>query len=194
MQSLGVERGARGVEVTVGHFALVAYIPDPLARFLDELRVELTPDCNPHAHVTILPPRPIFDDLKDTIAQLAEDMRGVAPFRTELGNVEIFEESSVLYIALRSGEDELHRLYGTLNTGCVHYRENYPYHPHITIGQNLEPGEVEKKAALAQAKWTAWTGPRGFMVSTLSFVQQVAPGVWADVAALPLGVGVPVAR
>jgi len=193
MQSLGVERGARGVEATVGHFALVAYIPDPLARFLDELRVELTPDCNPHAHVTILPPRPIFEDLKHTVAQLAEDMRGMAPFWAALGDVEIFEESSVLYIGLRTGEDELRRLYGALNTGCVQYRENYPYHPHITIGQNLEPGEVEKKAALAQAKWTAWTGPRGFMVSTLSFVQQVAPAIWADVAALPLGVGVPVA-
>jgi 2'-5' RNA ligase len=193
MQSLGLEQGARGVEATVGHFALVAYIPDPLARFLDALRVELTPDCNPHAHVTILPPRPIIDDLKDTVAQLAEDMRGVAPFRAELGDVGIFRESSVLYIALQSGEEELRRLYGDLNNGCVLYRENYPYHPHVTIGQNLEPGEVEKKAALAQARWKAWTGTRGFMVSTLSFVQQVAPGIWADVAALPLGVGVPVA-
>jgi len=193
MQSLGAEQGPKAVESTAGHFALVAYIPEPLARFLDELRVELTPDCNPHAHVTILPPRPIFEDLKDTVAQLTVDMRGSTPFRTELGDVEIFTKSSVIYIALRSGEKELRQLYCALNNGCVEYRENYPYHPHITIGQNLEPGEVEKKAAIAQAKWTAWTGPRGFTVSTLSFVQQVADGIWADVAALPLGKGFSVA-
>jgi|ERR1019366_5429039 2'-5' RNA ligase len=192
MQSLGAERGSRGLEATVGHFALVAYIPDPLARFLDELRVELTPDCNPHAHVTILPPRPITEDLNDTVGQLAVDMRCATPFWTELGEVEIFKESSVIYLALRTGEKELRQLYCALNNGCVEYRENYPYHPHITIGQNVEPGEVEKKAAIAQAKWAGWSGPRGFMVSTLAFVQHVAPGIWADVAALPLGMQVSV--
>jgi hypothetical protein len=37
-----------------------------------------------------------------------------------------------------------------------------------------------------------YQGPRGFDVSMLSFVQQVAPSIWVDVAALPLGVEVPV--
>jgi 2'-5' RNA ligase len=192
MQSCGGERRLGVVEPTVGHFALVAYIPGPLARFLDELRLELTPGCNPHAHVTILPPRPIFDDLKETMAQLSEAMRGVAPFRVELDEVEIFRESSVIYVSLRSGEMELRQLYAALNNGAVEYQENFPYHPHITIGQNLEAEQVEKLLALARATWANWTGPRGFTVSRLSFVQQVAPGIWADVAELPLGVGVPV--
>ena len=37
-------------------FALVVYIPDPLGRFLDDLRRELVPHYNPHAHVSVLPP------------------------------------------------------------------------------------------------------------------------------------------
>ena len=40
-------------------FALVVYIPDPLAGFLDDLRKELVANCLPRAHVTILPPRPL---------------------------------------------------------------------------------------------------------------------------------------
>src|SRR5579863_1433803 len=90
-------------EQTVGQFALVSYIPDPLARFLDDLRLELTPGCRPHAHVTILPPRPLHDDLKDTVRQIAEDIRGSPPFRIELGDIEIFEDSNVIYLGLARG-------------------------------------------------------------------------------------------
>ena len=43
-------------------FALVIYIPDPLGGFLDDLRRELTPGCNPHAHISVLPPRPLNVD------------------------------------------------------------------------------------------------------------------------------------
>ena len=194
MQSSAGGRQSLTGEQTLGQFALVAYVPDPLARFLDDLRLELTPDCNPHAHVTILPPRPINEDLQDTVQQIIDDIRGVPPFWTQLGDIEIFETSSVLYIGLSQGRAELRRLYHALNCGCLEYSENFPYHPHITIGQNIPPADVQLMAALARQKWAAYTGPRGFMVSTLSFVQHVAPSIWADVAALPLGAGVAVGR
>lgn len=178
---------------TLSQFALVAYIPGPLGRFLDDLRLELTPDCKPRAHVTILPPRPLHDDLADTIRQIADDLRGAAPFRIELGEIEIFQASQVVYLGLARGASELRRLYGTLNSGCLEYNENFPYHPHITIGQNILPGDAPRLALIAKQRWAQFQGPRGFTVSVLSFVQQVAPSIWVDVAALPLGVEVPVA-
>jgi 2'-5' RNA ligase len=177
---------------TVGMFALVSYIPDPLARFLDDLRLELTPGCNPHAHVTVLPPRPICDDLKGTVQQIAEDIKGTVPFRIELGEIEIFEATHVIYLGLACGATELRRLYDALNCGSLQYREHYPYHPHITIAQNIPPEETARMAPIARKRWAEYGGPRGFVVSVLSFVQQVAPSIWADVAALPLGVEVPV--
>ena len=85
MQSLVGDGQSAGEAQTVSQFALVTYIPDPLGRFLDDLRLELTPGCNPHAHVTILPPRPLHADLKETIRQIADDVRVGAPFRIELG-------------------------------------------------------------------------------------------------------------
>jgi 2'-5' RNA ligase len=177
---------------TVGLFALVAYLPDPLASFLDELRVELTPGSNPHAHVTILPPRPIHDELKGTVQQIAEDIKGAVPFRVELGEIEMFDTSHVIYLGLASGARELRQLYGALNYGCLKYTENFPYHPHITIAQNVLPEEAAKLAPIAKQRWAEYRGPRSFGVSVLSFVQHVAPSIWADVAELPLGVEVSV--
>jgi 2'-5' RNA ligase len=192
MQSDG-ECQSSGEDQTLSQFALVAYIPDPLGRFLDDLRLELTPDCKPRAHVTILPPRPLHDDLADTIRQIAEDIKGAAPFRIELGEIEIFEASQVVYLGLARGAGELRRLYRTLNCGCLQYNENFPYHPHITLGQNIPPGDAPRLALIAKQKWAQYQGPRGFTVSVLSFVQHVAPSIWADLVAVPLGVEVPVA-
>jgi len=194
MQSLVGEGQSAGEDQTISQFALVAYIPDPLGRFLDDLRLELTPGCRPHAHVTILPPRPLHVDLADTIRQIEDDIRGAAPFRIELGNIEIFEASQVIYLGLARGSAELRQLYSALNCGCLQYNENFPYHPHITIGQNIPLGQAAGLAVAAREMWKQYEGPRGFYVSSLSFVQHVAPSIWADVAELPLGIEVPVGR
>jgi hypothetical protein len=186
-QSLGDGRNA-------SQFALVAYIPDPLGRFLDDLRLELTPDCKPHAHVTILPPRSLCDGLTETVRQIEDEVRGGVPFRIELGEIEIFEASYVIYLGLARGASELRQLYGALNRGCLKYAESFPYHPHITIGQNILPEDAAGLALIAKDKWAKYRGPRGFTVSALSFVRQVAPSIWSDVAVLPLGVEVPVGR
>jgi 2'-5' RNA ligase len=183
---------SRGVEPTLGHFALVCYIPDPLARFLDDLRLELTPDCSPHAHVTILPPRPLQHDLKEVIQQIAESTRVFAPFWIETGQIEVFDVSNVIYLGLSRGAAELKSLYKALNCGPLSFREIFRYEPHITIAQNLSSEDAARLAAVAQERWAAYQGPRGFPVASLSFVQHVAPSIWADVAALPLGVEVPV--
>jgi len=181
-------------EQTLSQFALVSYIPDPLARFLDDLRVELKPGCKPHAHVTILPPRPLYNDLADTVQKITNNLRSVAPFRIELGQIEIFEASHVIYLGLARGAGELRQLYSALNCGCLKYAEPFPYHPHITIAQDMLREDAPKTAQLAKERWEKYPGPRGFTVSALSLVQHVAPSIWADVAAVQLGVEVPVGK
>ena len=184
--------GEPGEAQTVGQSALVAYIPDPLARFLDDLRLELTPGSKPHAHVTILPPRPLNGDLSRTLRQIAEDIKGVAPFRIELGEIEVFDASHVIYLGLAHGTVELRRLYSALNCGCLRYIEPFPYHPHTTIAQGIRPEDAAGLAAVARQRWAQYTGPRGFTVTVLSLVQHVTLSVWEDVAELPLDVEVPV--
>ena len=181
-------------EQTLGQFALVSYIPDPLARFLDDLRVELTPGCNPRAHVTILPPRPLPNDadVKDTVQLLVEECRNLPPFRVEPGDIRVFEESNVIYLDIARGIDELREFYRVLNRGPLQYKESFPYHPHITIAQNIPPDQAPRLAAAAKGKWAEYHGPRAFMVASLSFVQHVAPSIWTDVATIHAGVEVPV--
>ena len=170
----------------VGQFALVSYIPEPLAGFLDRLRLELTPGCKPHAHVTVLPPRPLEGELKETIQCLAAHCRDAASFTVRLGEVEVFPVSNVIYVNLCFGNDELHSMYRELNSGSLCCPERFPYHPHITIGQHLSPEDVGDAAALARKRWAEYRGPREFQVETLTFVQQVAPEMWVDLAELPL--------
>jgi 2'-5' RNA ligase len=177
---------------TVGQFALVAYIPDPLARFLDDLRLELTPGSKPHAHVTILPPRPLDGDLSSTLRQISQDIRCASPFRIELSEIEVFDASHVIYLGLTRGTGELRQLYRGLNCGCLKYTEPFPYHPHTTIAQNIRPEDAVGMASIARQRWAQYKGPRSFTVSMLSFVQHVTLSVWEDVAELPLGIEVPV--
>jgi len=181
-------------EQTLGQFALVSYIPDPLAQFLDDLRVELTPGCNPRAHVTILPPRPLPNDadVKDTVQLIVEECRNLPPFRVEPGDIRVFEESNVVYLDIAKGIDELREFYRVLNRGPLEYKESFPYHPHITIAQKIAPDQAPRLAATARGKWAEYRGPRAFMVSSLSFVQHVAPSIWTDVATIQTGVEVPV--
>lgn len=181
----------------VGQYALVNYVPGPLAKFLDELRLELTPGCNPRAHVTILPPRPLCRTMDDAIREInrkiSEDSRESALFTVELGGVEIFPGSNVVYMELARGGEELRRLYRRLNCGALAFEESFPYHPHITLAQHLPLEEAELMANGARARWAGWKGARTYEVTEISLVRNVAPMVWLDVATVPLGAGVPVA-
>ena len=88
---------------TLGCFALVSYIPEPLAGFIDRLRIELIPNAKPRAHVTILPPRPYCGEIKKAIETIQQEARELAPFTVELGDVEIFPQSHVVYLSIRAG-------------------------------------------------------------------------------------------
>ena len=87
----------------INSFALVSYIPEPLAGFLDELRQELVPNCFLRAHVTILPPRPISSSPEaawETVRTLAPLF---PPFEVEMTQVEVFPVSDVIYIGIGRG-------------------------------------------------------------------------------------------
>jgi 2'-5' RNA ligase len=167
---------------TLSQFALVSYLPDPLAKFLDRLRLELTPGCNPRAHVTVLPPRPLTAEIKDTIEKLAEEIRQFPPFEARLGDIDVFPDSSVIYVSLVRGEPELHALHENLNAGQLEYDGPFPYHPHITIAQDIEPEQVAPLAEIARDRWAKYDGPRSFVVEALTFVQNVLPNQWVDLA------------
>ena len=79
-------------------YALVIYLPEPLCSFLDDLRIEMIPGCNPHAHVSVLPPRTLPVAPEAAIEEARQIVAGFPPFEIDLGGIEKFAVTEVIYI------------------------------------------------------------------------------------------------
>jgi len=168
-------------------YALVIYIPDPLGRFLDDLRRELVPAYNPHAHVSVLPPRPISVEWHAADSQTRKLTETGAPFDVALGTVEIFPATDVIYIEVDAGSAELRSLHRAMNAGVLAFDEPFSYHPHITLAQEVAPEHVPAVFELAMRRWREFQGNRTFRAERAVFVQNTLSGCWLDLAAYPLG-------
>jgi 2'-5' RNA ligase len=167
-------------------FALVAYIPDPLGKFLDDLRKELVPRCIPHAHVTILPPRPISGGI-EAAAELARSLAAEhAPFEVEPANVAIFPKTEVVYLELGEGADSMRRMHAAMNAGPFEFEEPFAYHPHVTLAQEVAAEQARRIAKTAAARWAAFPYSKRFKVDALTFVQACEGNRWVDLARCPL--------
>jgi 2'-5' RNA ligase len=170
-----------GGDVT-NSFALVAYIPDPLRKFLDDLRQELVPGCLPRAHVTILPPRPLSGPPSAAIEMVRARIPDFSSFEVELGEVAVFDASDVVYIEIKEGRDELLQMHRALNTGPLKFDAQYPYHPHITLAQDLTHEQAAELAEIARRRWSEYRYSRVFPVESLVFVQNTSRNRWTDLA------------
>lgn len=168
-------------------FALVIYIPDPLGRFLDDLRTELVPGCNPHAHVSVLPPRPLAVDWQVASEQVKECAGNWTPFDIELGQIRIFPVTNVIYLELGRGAEEMFRIHAAMNSGALEFEEPFAYHPHITLAQEIPPADVTNVNRRANELWEAYTGPRSFRADRTAFVQSTLGKLWIDLAEFSLG-------
>jgi 2'-5' RNA ligase len=183
MGSDPIERSCRvPPEERLNVFALVIYIPGPLGKFLDDLRRELVPEYNPHAHVSLLPPRPLAVDWRLASDQARALADRWVPFEIELTGIAVFPVTDVIYIELGTGAAELRRMHGALNAGLLKFQDPFPYHPHITLAQEL-PSELAPSAGeLARRRWREYPGHRGFRVEQAVFVQNTLNNCWIDLA------------
>jgi 2'-5' RNA ligase len=168
-------------------FALVIYIPHPLGKFLDDLRRELVPGCNPHAHVSVLPPRPIAVDWTVAGQEVRACADNWAPFEVKLGRVCMFPVTNVIYLELALGGQEMFRIHDAMNSGALEFHEPFAYHPHITLAQEIPPADVAAVHLRAQELWAAYTGPRSFQADRASFVQNTMGNCWIDLGHYALG-------
>jgi len=138
---------------SLNSYALVAYVGGPVARFVDKLRAELSPGCPHHAHITVLPPRPLgcppaeaADFARHLVAQFD-------PFDVRPGEMLEFRNTQVIYISLASGIVELNAMHDVLNTGVLEQAEAHPYVPHITVGRELAPVSFDHSLVLSRRRW-----------------------------------------
>ena len=168
-------------------FALVIYLPDPLGRFLDDLRRDLVPGCNPHAHVSVLPPRPLAVDWQVAGEQVRVCAANWAPFDIVLQRIRIFPVTNVIYLELGEGETEMFRIHAAINSQALEFDEPFEYHPHITLAQEIPPGQVAAVNRRAQDLWDGYTGPRTFRAERTALVQNTLGNCWLDLAEFSLG-------
>jgi len=167
-------------------YALVIYLPNPLRSFLDDLRLEMVPGCNPHAHVSVLPPRPLPMAPEAAIAEARRIVAGYAPFEIQLGGIEKFDSTDVIYISVEQGAERLREMHGSLNRGVLAFDEPFVYHPHVTLAQEIPPHAVAALRDLAVNRWRAFEGPRSFQAQNTMFVRNSQGNVWLDLAEGPL--------
>jgi 2'-5' RNA ligase len=178
------EAGERGAKIN--SFALVSYLPDPLASFLNHLRHYFAADCMARAHITVLPPRPLTVG-PDAVWPLTKTLLQDFPsFPIELGGVELFPATQVIYIAVTLGHSELVAMHDRLNAGETSFDEPFDYHPHITLAQDLDPSTIDEALAYARRRWNDCDHSRRYMIDRLTFVQNTLDNRWTDLDSLDL--------
>src|SRR5580704_7133758 len=124
---MGINENGRPSPIPAGEglnvFALVVYIPGVLGCFLDDLRRELVPHYNPHAHVSVLPPRALSVDWRTASDEARALVEGSAPFDIELTGLQIFPVTQVIYLEVGAGAADLRRIHAAMNAGVFAFDE-----------------------------------------------------------------------
>lgn len=169
-------------------FALVIYIPDPLGAFLDDLRRELIPACDPRAHVSVLPPRTLAADWRVASRQVRALTEGWPSFDIELTAVQVFPVTDVVFIDVGRGAAELQKMHAAMSCRALAFSEPFRYHPHVTVAQEIPPGQVTEIRRKAENRWSNYRGPRQFRAERAALVRSATDGCWLDIAEYSFGV------
>ena len=183
---MGEPLGPESVESGVNCYALVSYLLDPLGKFLNELRQDLDPGGHGMSHLTILPPRPLACASDETWGALKDRLRDFEPFAVELGGVDFFPNTSVIYLAVNSGFHELVKMHDSLNNGPANCVEAFEYHPHVTLAQDLRGAEFDHALSVCRERWERFQHWRFHRIDRLTFVQNTRDDRWTDLASLQL--------
>jgi len=170
----------------VNCFALVNYIPGELGTFLNQLRVDLVAGCHAQSHVTLLPPRAIEATIPEAWDAIRKVSEFLPPFTVTLDDIEVFPGTNVIYLAIGEGRTGLLHAHTSFCKGVLDNIEAFPYHPHVTLAQGLDPEQVESSVEIARQRWREYTGPRSFLVNELVFVQNTDCNDWLDLEQLQL--------
>ena len=171
----------------INSFAVVSYMDNSIADFVERVRQEVLPDRPLRAHITVLPPRPLYVSTPKAIAQCREIAGRSEAFAVRFGSVALFEDTQVVKLSVEQGVAEFKLLHDILNTGPFEHVEDFEYVPHITLAQELAPENVAPSLEVAQRRWAEFGPTPRIRVERLTFVQQNSDGSWHNLAALPLG-------
>lgn len=142
---------------------VVVAIPEPWVTQLTEMRLglgDLQGSLVP-AHVTVLPPIPISTDRR---TEVIRHLRSVAqrhqPFRLTLGGADSFRPATqVAFLTVTEGADECVMLADDVRTGPLDAPLRYPYHPHVTLAQDVDDPAIDLALDVGAQFEASWVVP-----------------------------------
>ncbi len=131
-----------------GHTLGVAIeIPDPVGRALDAERARCVDDGEGMpAHVTLLPPFDVDDDVLDAVLDhIAEVAADAEPFRLVLRGTGTFRPvSPVVFVTVADGISACELLEMRVRSGPLAVERRFPYHPHVTVAHDVGEAELDE--------------------------------------------------
>ena len=164
----------------INSFALVSYIPGPLGEFITELRRELVPGCVAQSHVSILTPRPLHVSIDVAAEQVRAGLVPFTAFELELPRIRVFEQTSVIFCEVGNGRDRLFEMHDALNTGDLGFAEPFDYHPHVTLAQGMQNGDLQRIYDEALRRWSESGLVPRVRIDKATFVQNTDKNRWLD--------------
>ena len=163
-----------------GYFALVAYVPDPLASFLYEMRRSFSELPCPQPHVTILPPRPLRIPVESACQTAQKVLQLQSQFEVELSHVRYFTNTNTLYLDVSDGAPEIHALHNSLNYGDLHHQEEFAFRPHLTLAGLVNPLRLPAVLQEAETNWHAASCSPRFLLSEVVCLLQESDNPQSD--------------
>ncbi len=154
-------------------FALVAYVPDPLASFLYQMRRSSSEAPCPQPHVTILPPRPLRVPAESACRAADAILHSQNQFEVQLSSVNYFADTNTLYLDISDGVSELHALHDSLNHGDLYHQEQFAFLPHLTVAGPVNPSHFPAVQQQVEDDWRASSfSPRFVLSEIVCLIQQ----------------------
>jgi 2'-5' RNA ligase/8-oxo-dGTP pyrophosphatase MutT (NUDIX family) len=163
---------------------VIARLPEPLGIHVQAWRRALgDPAAGRIApHLTLVPPQTVAERDQDRAVTLVERAATEAvPFLVELDGAATFlPDSPVAYLVVREGGPALQALEVALQASPLE-RRTHPFHPHVTVTQDLPPDRIEA-AAHELAGFQA-----AFPVREVALLREERDKVWRPLATATVG-------
>jgi 2'-5' RNA ligase/8-oxo-dGTP pyrophosphatase MutT (NUDIX family) len=163
---------------------VVARLPEPLGIHVQAWRRALGDPTAERVmpHLTLVPPQTVAErDLARAVALVERAAAEAVPFLVELDGAATFlPDSPVAYLVVREGGPALQALEVALQASPLD-RRTHPFHPHVTLTQDLPPDRMEA-AARELAGFKA-----SFPVREVVLLREDRDKVWRPLAGVPVG-------
>jgi 2'-5' RNA ligase len=170
-------------------YGVVLPVPEALARRANRARRLYDPNFRfIGPHVTVLPPRRLALSRQAVVEAVRSVAAKTIPFRIRLGAVRTFRPvMPVVFVGFRRGAGELNRLHRRLARTRLAGAEIFPYVPHLTLGQRLEDGRLEKAVSFSRQLFPSGHALPSWPAEFLLVVERRTERRWVtlDPVALP---------